>query len=92
MTAPLITEAELSILRTGFAASGYRNVYRVPQKNCFIARVMRKGEVFYLGCHPRARDAAKAVILWYRQLLGPDWIALYQQQRPGRFIVALSNR
>lgn len=72
-----VTSDDLAIIRQPFNISGYHYVYKSAWREkhyVFVGRV-------YLGRFPHAREAAKAVVRWFKDRYGDGWIAAFRARR-----------
>ncbi len=93
----VVTEADLSVLRTLNLPSGYQGVYQKERgksniwlampynshgglKGDYLGRAGMLGKRVRIGGFKHPRDAAKAVVRWWKEHFGPDWVAAFRRR------------
>jgi len=92
---PIVTESDLAVLRTVFLPSGYRGVYHKQRCKSGLwqarpysggrgsttgGRKGRFGPRVLIGTFRNPRDAARAVVQWWKDHFGEDWVAAYRRR------------
>lgn len=77
-----VSEADLEVVRDVWKKSGYRGVYRRGDRPggrlVYRAYPYAKRRNGHVGQYPSAREAAAAIVRWWRARHGPGWAAAYR--------------
>lgn len=72
-----VTCDDLAVIRQPFNISGYHYVYKSTWRRGHYVFVGKA----YLGRYTHAREAAKAVVRWFKDRYGDGWVAAFRNRR-----------